>query len=1148
MFLRCIAAALIGLISPVALAGDLAAEFAHPPESARPWVYWFWKNGNIDRDGITADLEAMDRAGLGGVILMEVALSTPPGPITFFSQPWRELFQHAVAEADRLGLQVTINSAPGWTGSGGPWVKPEQSMQKVVASETAVEGPRRFEQVLLQPETVQDFYRDIAVLAFPTPEGDYRIADIREKAIYERGPFSSMPGVRAAFPGRADYQQLPAEQVIDTLKIVDLTSRLDDSGRLDWDVPPGRWTILRFGTTSTGQTNRPAALPGLECDKLDRAALDEHFRQFTAQLVADVGGRAGRTLVATHLDSWEVGGQNWTAAMRGEFSRRRGYDLLPYLPVMTGRVVGSLEISERFLWDLRQTVSEMIVEYHGRHMRELAHRHGLSLSIEPYDMTPCDNMSLGAAADVPMCEFWSNTFDTRYSVREATSIAHVYGKPIVAAEAFTSVDGWELHPAAVKPLGDWAFSEGVNRMVVHRYVHQPFAHIGPGLSLGPHGLHYERTQTWWELSSAWHEYLARCQHLLRQGEHVADILYLSPEGAPNVFQGPKVAPDGYKYDACTPEALLSRVRVRDSRLTLPHGASYRLLVLPDSPTMTPELLAKVRQLIEEGAIVVGRPPQKSPSLAGYPACDDRIRHLARPLGVAGAESTEVRLGKGRIFLASAPQPSSRNEDLATAVAQSRWIWHADDQPAARAPVGRRYFRRSLAVAPGEIQSADAIFTADNSFQLWVNGKEAGSGTSFRQFYVLDISTLLRPGENTLAVEADNASDAPNPAGLLGAIVTRYRDGTQKLVHTDGRWQSSTEAEAGWTTAASDTGWAPAMDLGPIGMSPWGQPSLPTERPEVYPEARQIASVLRQMGVVPDFESSAALRYAHRRIGDTDVYFVSNGQSEAVEADCLFRIAKRQPELWHPETGAIRELPTYGATDDGRTSIPLRLDAAESFFVVFRSPAKAGGARGGNFPVLRPLMRLEGPWQVTFDAAYGGQQEPITFTALDDWSQRPEERIKHYSGRAVYRKQFNLPKDAAPPGAPLYLNLGRVEVMAHVRLNGRDIGIVWKSPFRIDITTALRPGANALELEVVNLWPNRLIGDESLPRDPVQNANGTWREWPHWLLNGQPAPTGRHTFAAWNHWKPDSPLLPSGLLGPVSIETESAAPIPDNRRP
>ncbi len=288
-------------------------------------------------------------------------------------------------------------------------------MQHIVASATEVKGPRRFAAELPRPlrrpaffgdgalppaleKAKNDYYRDVAVLAFPTPAGGPAIADIEEKALYVRAPYSSQPGVRPFLPAPADYPALPPAAVIETERIVDLSDRLTADGRLRWDVPEGSWTILRFGCTSTGANTRPAPLPGLglECDKLDRAALDSHFDRFIGALLRAIGPRRARTesgWTMLHIDSWEMGAQNWTPAFREEFRRRRGYDLLPYLPAVTGRVVGSLEISERFLWDLRQTAQELVIDNHAQHLKELGRAHGFRLSIEPYDMTPCADMS-----------------------------------------------------------------------------------------------------------------------------------------------------------------------------------------------------------------------------------------------------------------------------------------------------------------------------------------------------------------------------------------------------------------------------------------------------------------------------------------------------------------------------------------------------------------------------------------------------------------------------------------------------------------------------------------------------------------------------------------------------------------------------------
>ncbi len=630
--------------------GDLQKGFRDPPGSARPWVYWFIMDGNLTREGITADFEALRRAGIGGVLMMEVGVGIPRGPVKFMSAEWRELIKHAVNEAKRLGLQMALNAGPGWTGSGGPWVKPEQSMQHLVASAVEVEGPRHFDEALPRPQrrpaffgdgqlpaelekAKNEFYRDEVVLAFPTPAGNQRISDIDEKALYVRAPYSSQPGVKARLPSAASYPALPTQAVVAAGRVVDLTTKLDAAGRLAWDVPEGKWTIMRFGRTSNGAGTRPAPQPGLglECDKFDPAALDAHFDAFVGALVREIGApqnSAGAGWTTLHIDSWEMGAQNWTAAFRAEFRRRRGYDPLRYLPAISGRVVDSMEVSERFLWDLRQTAQELVIENHVEHLQALGKKHGFGLSMEPYDMMPCADMSVGAVADVPMCEFWLYGFNTTYSVIEASSIGHTCGRPIVAAESFTSTDAerWQAYPGSMKVLGDWAFSSGVNRFVFHRCQHQPWLDRQPGMTMGPYGVHWDRTQTWWDMAGAYHEYVARSQFMLRQGLPVADVCFLVPEGSPQVFRPPASAtrgdpPErlGYNFDGCAPETLLARMSVKDGRLALPDGMSYRVLVLPEVPTMTPGLLRKVRDLVKGGATVIGLPPAKSPSLSGYPS-------------------------------------------------------------------------------------------------------------------------------------------------------------------------------------------------------------------------------------------------------------------------------------------------------------------------------------------------------------------------------------------------------------------------------------------------------------------------------------------------------------------------------------------------
>ncbi len=955
----------------------LAKEFADPPRTARPWVYWFIMDGNLSREGITADLEAMEAAGIGGVIIMEVNVGIPRGKVEFMSDAWCALFKHAVQEAERLGLEITLNAGPGWTGSGGPWVKAEQSMQHLVASSTDLTGPLDFDAVLPQPaprepyfgsaglpvpllQARRDFYRDVAVLAVPYTDENVRVEDVDEKALYLREPYTSKPGVKPYLPALATYERLPREASIPADKVIDLTDRLQADGRLAWSVPAGRWTILRFGRCNTGANTRPAPLPGLgfECDKFDRAALDAHYDAFVGKLLRTIGPRPGDRSsgwTMLHIDSWEMGSQNWTAHFRDEFQRRRGYDLLRYLPVMTGRIVDSREVSERFLWDLRLTAQDLVIDNHAQYLKELGHRDGFGLSIEPYDMNPTSDMTLGGVADVPMCEFWSHGFgfDATFSCIEATSIAHTRGRKIVAAEAFTATsrEAWQLFPGRMKDQGDWAFCTGINRLAFHRFAHQPWLDRRPGMTMGPYGVHWDRTQTWWPLVSAYHQYVARCQHLLRQGVNVADICYLIPEGAPHVFRPPASALEGelgdrrgYNFDGCAPETLCAEAAVKDGRIVFPSGASYRLLMLPAFETMTPELLATVKRLALSGATVVGPRPRKSPSLTNYPQCDREVELLAESLWGASADtSCPIRreVGRGEVVWGGDLRTSQGDPSLPTPIEQARWIWFPEGNPAVSAEPSICHFRHTFELAPGKrVQSARIQITADNSFELWVNGQVAGGGDNFHEVFNFDVTKLLRPGQNLLAVSATNGGDDPNPAGVIAALDVRYQDGHTLTLPTNGQWRAARHPQARWQQQLGppDSRWLPAEELGSSEMAPWHLKATTDPCPVPYPDYEATVDLLQQLGLPADFEADGPIRYTHRRSAQWDLYFVANRTAEQLSAMCRFRVTGREPELWDPVRGTTGRRTEF-SQHAGQTSVSLHFHPYQSFFVLFR-------ARGG----------------------------------------------------------------------------------------------------------------------------------------------------------------------------------------------------------
>lgn len=654
----------------------LKEAFQNPPDSSKPGVYWYFMDGNLSREDMTKDLESMKEVGISNLIFLEVGIGVPRGPVDFMSDEWQDLYVHAVREAERLGIKILLGAGPGWCGSGGPWVKPEESMKHLVFSEIEIEGNKKVDIELPIPEqrsTVwhqmkDPYYEDVAVYAIPNSAVPV-IADINEKALYERDPYSSKPNVKPYLPALANYDEPANSKVLYHSEIVNVTKYLQANGHLVWDAPKGKWTIIRMGKRVTGASSRPGPVPaiGLESNKMDTLAFRNHLKNYTDILLEKTAPRkAGVGWTGFHMDSWESGAQNWTEGIVGEFKKRRGYDPEPYFLAYTGRAIESVEITERFLWDLRQTCKELVLENHVEFGKTYAHKHGLELTIEPYDMNPAGDLDLGAIADVIMAEFWSKDFgyQTSYAVIQATSIAHIKGHPVVGAEVFTANNNqaWQEYPWSMKSQSDWALAHGINRFVYHTFAHKPLGEEHrPGMTMGPYGVHWDRGQTWWPMVDAYHQYISRCSHMMQQGQAVADILYLTPEGAPMVFTPPADAleangaiPDkkGYGFDGCSPKMLMERAEVENGKIVFPGATSYEIMVLPNFETMTPELLKTIIALVEKGAKIIGTPPLKSPSLMGYPNCDKEVVELAKKLwgSLKTPEATsEMKYGKGTIF-------------------------------------------------------------------------------------------------------------------------------------------------------------------------------------------------------------------------------------------------------------------------------------------------------------------------------------------------------------------------------------------------------------------------------------------------------------------------------------------------------------------
>jgi hypothetical protein len=663
------------------------------------------------------------------------------------------------------------------------------------------------------------------------------------------------------------------------------------------------------------------------------------------------------------------------------------------------------------------------------------------------------------------------------------------------------------HPASMKAQGDWAFCQGVNKFVIHRFQAQSWLDRFPGMTMGPdggYGIHWDRTQTWWDFVPAYHRYLSRCQSMLRRGLFVADILYLTPEGAPNVFFPPRSAlrpgvfadRRGYNFDGCAPETLIIRASARDGRIVFPDGMSYRLLVLPRFHTMTPRLLNKIVALVEDGAAVLGSAPQKSPSLSNYPDCDRQIRQLAARLWPQGATQAERQVGRGRVI----DDVFSSQADHSHPLALAKWIWCVPETGLSTVTGNNSIFTREFSIeSPRSVETAALTITADGSYELSLNGRFIAEGNAPQRARRLDISSLLVSGTNRFTVSV-NSNKITSQSGLIGSLAITLRDGSRDAINTDRQW----------TWSSSESGLKlPASELGPCNRPPWNLTDASIEQEDIYPSYVRTTELLQRMGVKPDFESDATLRFIHRKDGEEDFYFVVNGEDQAQSARCQFRVTGRQPEWWDPITGKRRDLPEFRQIG-GRTEVPMRLDPLESGFVVFRTPASmASRRRGENFPAYKTMITLTGPWEVGFDPKWGGPQRMI-FTALDDWSKRPESSVRHYSGKATYKTNFDC--DLQNGHLRQFISLGRVANIASIKINDVDLGVIWCEPWRIAIPEGLRRRrGNLLEVTVANLWINRLIGDSNLPENQ------------------------RLTRITGNPFHPDDPLLESGLLGPVTLQ-------------
>jgi len=1066
-------------------ADELVARFSQPPAATKPRCYWYWMDGHISKEGITKDLEAMKRVGIGGafigVISGQSGAAPNPEPMALTPQ-WWGFIEHAIREASRIGVQIGLFNSPGWSQTGGPWVTPEQAMRYVVQMETPVTGPQQFAAKLPAP---QDGFQPLTIQAFPAPAGDAATAGItsrtgdvidfqmpensaarsltlrptapvnataelqasadgtnfrtvrkfqvsRHNMMLGVGPLPLAPIV-LSFPAVADrhfrllcgaagalgevqlsaaarvesyaeksllkmfqeplppfdfytWPQAPEPEAADLgirpESIIDLTKNLRPDGTLEWAVPPGDWIILRSGLLPTGTKNSPAPAEatGFEVDKMNRAALKAHFDAYITPLLKKLSPAERKSWTHVIADSYEAGPQNWTDGFAADFQKRFGYDPLRFLPVMGGRIVGSADQSDRFLWDLRRFVADRIASEYVGGLRELCQQAGLTLWLENYGHWgyPGEFLQYGGQSDEIGGEFWVGADLGGPEVRAASSAVHTYGKRVVWAEAFTGGPVFANTPRDLKALGDWSFAEGINQFVFHVYIHQPWEDKKPGVNAW-FGTEFNRHNTWFDASKPWIDYLRRCSVMLQSGHHVADVAYYIGEDAPKMTgtRNPEL-PAGYDYDYINSEVIEKHLRVKDGRFVLPDGMSYRLLVLPASATMRPAVLEKIGRLVAAGGAVLGAPPTRSPSLENFPAADEEVKSLAAEIWKSPGVMTGMNLTQA--------------------------------------------FER-LKVTPDVVVPADV---------LWKHRADEAADIYFLT------NTRASARTETISFRAsDRAPELwwPETGGIQALADYRLADGRLEV---------------------------------PVSLDPHGSVFVVFRTPRTSDQ-----------------------RVTPRKPGSLKILKASYAAKDGTAATDVTAML----------SAAIR---------DGRLDFPVENEALggdpaylkeKQLSVEFTSAGKPGTLTLPEHGRLQlpASPELKGPWNVRFPT------RSLAFEKLISWSEHPDAGIKYFSGTATYSKRFTL----SDLKSPIQLDLGSVHAIAKVRVNGKEIATLWKEPYRTDITAALRQGSNTLEVEVVNSWHNRLVGDHQPGATPA-------------------------TFTTHNKYHAGTPLQPAGLLGPVRL--------------
>ncbi|WP_433831603.1 glycosyl hydrolase [Flavobacterium anhuiense] len=1095
-------------------------------ESSKTWVYWYWMKSAYSKAGITADLEAMKQNGIAGAYLMTIkGPANPPlidPPVLQLTLEFWDMISWAFKEADRLGLKLAFHGADGFAVAGGPWIKPEMSMQRVVWSTTEILGGKKIVSKLPVPEHYKDYYKDIAVFALPIKEyqttsqiqlpkvttsnntdasfladpkkdENFKFADagwiqyefghpftcksivietkgrdyqaqrlivevsddgvhfkFHERLIAPRHGWQDMdfPNTHTITPVTAKYfrfvydpvgtepgaedldfakwkqnlkvskitlsnqslinnyegksgaiwrltpetteKQIPNTDAFKKSEIINISSFVDDDGNLNWKAPKGKWKIIRMGHTSTGHENATGgAGKGLEVDKFDPELIRFQLDHWFGEAVRSAGPEvASRVLEILHFDSWECGSQNWSSVFQTEFKKRRGYDIVEYLPVMAGIPVENADFSEKVLYDVRKTIGDLVADNFYGTVAQIAKEYKVKLSSENVAPTMMSDALLHYKyVDYPGGEFWlkSPTHDKPFDMVDAISGGHIYGKDIIQAESFTALRmDWDEHPGNLKTTADRNYALGINRLFYHVFVHNPWTDRKPGMTLDDIGTFFQRDQTWWKPGKAWFDYCQRVQFQLQKGKPVIDL-----------------------------------------------------------------------------AVFIG---EDFPSRSFVP--DRLVPFIPNVFGKERLESEKIRLENEGQPTAKMPKEVTYSKNITDL---SQWI---------NALNGYQY----------DSFNADVLI---NRAKV-VNGKVTFEGG-------IEYGALLFPGSHKMA---------PNKILSLASaekILQLLKDGATIFVDEKPTIQPGIQSEANQKT------WQNVID------EIWNNASSSSWKigKGTVVKLPYLGNDFASIGITQDVyfpnlnrADSETIAWAHRKADNEEVYFLSNQKEQKRIFEVSFRIAGKVPQWYNPVTDKTSVL-TNWKIENGRIIVSLTLEANESGFVIFKEETKEVLAKG-KVSEFEKVQVLDENWELQFDPEFKGPKEVVKTNKLFDWSTSENDQIKYYAGTVVYKKEFVWKgKDTNK----IWLDLGEIANIAEVSINGKDCGTLWTFPFKTDISQVLQKGKNTIVIKVTNTWANRLIGDQKLPKE----ERLTWTTAP-FRLEG-------------------NPLLKAGLLGPVSIVKE-----------